>query len=151
MLFQVMTGSPSLANNATRGGDKNARYRQTQEEHDKLLDVRTLPSYQRILAMPPGPEKFIAIAALNAEADLREREYAKYWNDATPRRPISQSSSWIGNFDYDPYSQILQVQMGDKWYTFPAFTPEHVGNWLNSESLGRYFNKNLRGKWATAD
>lgn len=150
MLFKVLTG-PSLSKNVTRSGNRNAAYRQTQEEHDKLLDIRTLPSYQRILAMPPGPEKLLAIAALNAEADLRERECVRYWNDATPRVTLSQSSSWIGDFDYDPYSQILQVQMGNKQCTFPAFTPDHVAEWLNSDSLGKYFNKNLRGKWATAD
>lgn len=94
MLFNVLTGK-SLTSNAMKSGDRNATRRQTKEEHDALLDIRTLPEYKAILAMPPGPQKSLAIAALNAEAELREREYAKYWDDQYPRRNISQSSSWV--------------------------------------------------------
>lgn len=148
MRFDVMHGADSLAGNALLGGDRKAAYRQTQREHDDLLDIRTLPDYEKVLMMPPGPAKSIAIAMLNAEADIRESEYPKYWNDATPRRNITQSSSWMGGFDYDPYSQVLTVDMNGRGYTFPGFTPEHVAEWLNSDSLGKYFNRNLKGKWA---
>lgn len=139
MLFNVLTGK-GLVNNSMKSGDRKATERQSKEEHDRLLDVRTLPSYNRILTMPPGPQKSLAIAALNAEAEIREREYAKYWNDRYPRRNITQSSSWVGNVDYDPYSQVMTVQLGDKKYSYPNVTPEGVSRFLNSSSLGRFLN-----------
>lgn len=141
MLFNVLTGQ-GLTHNSMKSGDRKATERQTKVEHDKLLDVRTLPSYKRILVMPPGPQKSIAIAALNAEAKLREREYAKYWNDKLPRRNIAQSSSWVGNVDYDPYSQVMTVHMGDKSYAYPNMNPYAVSRFINSDSLGKYLNKN---------
>lgn len=147
MLFNVLTGQ-GLTNNSMKSGDRKATERQTKVEHDKLLDVRTLPSYQRILVMPPGPQKSIAIAALNAEAKLREREYAKYWNDKLPRRNIAQSSSWVGNVNYDPYSYVMTVQLGDKSYAYPNMNPDAVSKFVNSDSLGKYLNKvnNYTGK-----
>lgn len=139
MLFSVLT-SQGGTGNALKSGDRNATKRQTKEEHDKLLDIRTLPKYQEILAMPPGPQKSLAIAALNAEAELREREYVKYWNDQYPRRPISQSSSWVGDVNYDPYSQILSVNLGGKVYDYPNVTPEGAARFMNSNSLGKFLN-----------
>lgn len=147
MLFNVLTGQ-GLTHNSMKSGDRKATERQSKVEHDKLLDVRTLPSYQRILVMPPGPQKSIAIAALNAEAKLREREYAKYWNDKLPRRNIAQSSSWVGNVNYDPYSYVMTVQLGDKSYAYPNMNPDAVSKFVNSDSLGKYLNKvnNYTGK-----
>ena len=139
MLFNVLTGK-SLTSNAMKSGDRNATRRQTKEEHDALLDIRTLPEYKAILAMPPGPQKSLAIAALNAEAELREREYAKYWDDQYPRRNISQSSSWVGPVEYDPKTQIMTVQLGDKAYTYPNVTPDGVAKFINSGSLGKFLN-----------
>ena len=139
MLFNVLTGK-GLTHNSMKSGDRRATERQTKEEHDKLLDIRTLPSYEQVLAMPPGPQKSIAIAALNAEADIREREFAKYWNDQLPRRNIAQSSSWVGDVDYDPYSQVMTVNLGGKTYSYPNVTPEGVAKFLNSDSLGKFLN-----------
>lgn len=138
-LFNVLT-SKGGTGNALKSGDRRAVERQTKEEHDKLLDIRTLPEYQEILAMPPGPQKSLAIAALNAEAELREREYVKYWNDQYPRRPISQSSSWVGNVSYDPYSHVLTADLGGKTYSYPNVTPEGAARFMNSDSLGKFLN-----------
>ena len=139
MLFNVLTGK-SLTSNAMKSGDRNATRRQTKEEHDALLDIRTLPEYKAILAMPPGPQKSLAIAALNAEAELREREYAKYWDDQYPRRNISQSSSWVGPAMYEPQTQLLTIELGGKSYTYPNVSPEGVARFLNSQSLGKFLN-----------
>lgn len=139
MLFKVLTAG-HLSGNKMKFGDPKARERQTKEEHDNLLDITTLPQYQTILAMPDGPQKRLAIAALNAEAELRESEYPKYWNDSSPRRQVQHSSSWVGNVDYDPYSQVMTVELNGEPYTYPNFTPERVAEFLNSDSLGQYLN-----------
>lgn len=139
MLFNVLT-SQGGTGNALKSGDRLATERQTQSEHDKLLDISSLPEYQAVMSMPPGPQRDMAIKALNAEAQLMEKESPKYWNDEYPRRPISQSSSWVGNVDYDPSSQVMNIQLGNKTYSYPNVTPEGAARFLNSDSLGRFLN-----------
>lgn len=139
MLFNVLT-SQGGTGNALKSGDRLATERQSQSEHDKLLDISSLPEYQAVMSMPPGPQRDMAIKALNAEAQLMEREYPKYWNDEYPRRPISQSSSWVGNVQYDPSSQVMNIQLGNKTYSYPNVTPEGAARFLNSDSLGRFLN-----------
>lgn len=140
-IFNILT-SRGGTNNSLKSGDRKATERQTKVEHDNLLDVRNFPEFNAVNAIPPGPQRNIAIAALNAKAALREREYAKYWEDKYPRRPITQSSSWVGNADYDPYSQLLNLQLGNRTYSYPNVTPDGVSEFLNSGSLGRYLNNN---------
>lgn len=139
MLFNVLT-SQGGTGNALKSGDRLATERQTQSEHDKLLDISSLPEYQAVISMPPGPQRDMAIKALNAEAQLMEKEYPKYWNDEYPRRPISQSSSWVGNVQYDPSSQVMNIQLGNKTYSYPNVSPEGAARFLNSDSLGRFLN-----------
>ena len=143
MNFNVMNGNSSLAGNALLGGDRRAAERQTQQEHDALLDITTLPRYREVVMMPPGPQKSLAVAALQAEAEMREAEYPKYWNDQNPRRPLYQSSSWIGDVQEDPASNILSVRLGDKVYTYPA-PPEQAAEFVNAPSMGQYFNNILK-------
>lgn len=139
MLFNVLT-SQGGTGNALKSGDRLATERQTQSEHDKLLNISSLPEYQAVMSMPPGPQRDMAIKALNAEAQLMEKEYPKYWNDEYPRRPISQSSSWVGNVQYDPSSQVMNIQLGNKTYSYPNVSPEGAARFLNSDSLGRFLN-----------
>ena len=143
MLFNVLT-SKGGTGNALKSGDRLATERQTQAEHNKLLDISSLPEYQVVMSMPPGPQRVMAIRALNAKAQLREREYAKYWNDEFPRRSVSQSSSWVGNIDYDPYSKVMTVNLGDESRAYPNQSPKNVSDFLNSNSLGRYYNNILK-------
>lgn len=143
MLFNVLT-SKGGTGNALKSGDRLATQRQTQAEHNKLLDIRTMPEYTAVMSMPPGPQRAMAIRALNAKAQLREREYAKYWDDKYPRRSISQSSSWVGDVNYDPYSQVMNVEVGNMTYSYPSQSPNDVANFLNSNSLGRYYNNILK-------
>lgn len=143
MIFNVLTGK-ALSNNSMKSGERTAAERQSSDEHDRLLDIRTLPGYEQVISMPNGPQKMMAIAALNAEAKLREREYAKYWNDQIPRRSISQSSSWVGDVDYDPYSQLMTVSVDGKTYSYPNKSPDEVADLLNSSSLGKYLNERSR-------
>ena len=143
MLFNVLT-SKGGTGNALKSGDRLATQRQTQAEHNKLLDISSLPEYQVVMAMPPGPQRVMAIRALNAKAQLMEKESPKYWNDEYPRRPITQSSSFIGDVNYDPYSQVMNVEVGNRTYSYPSQSPNDVANFLNSNSLGRYYNNILK-------
>lgn len=143
MLFNVLT-SKGGTGNALKSGDRRATERQTLQEHDKLLDIRTLPEYNIVMAMPPGPQKSMAIRALMAKAQLMEKEYPKYWDDKYPRRTISQSSSWVGDVNYDPYSQVMNVNLGNKSYAYPNQSPEDVSDLLNAHSIGKYWHDNLK-------
>lgn len=139
-IFNVLTSK----GNVLKSGDRRAAERQTKVEHDKLLDIRTFPEYKTIMSMPPGPQRTMAIAALNAKAQLMEKEYPKYWNDKYPRRPIGQSSSWVGDVDYDPYSQVMSVNIGGKNYAYPGQSANDVASFINSNSLGKYYNDHLK-------
>lgn len=143
MLFNVLT-SKGGTGNALKSGDRLATQRQTQAEHNKLLDIRSLPEYTAVMAMPPGPQRVMAIRALNAKAQLMEKEFPKYWNDEYPRRPITQSSSFIGDVNYDPYSQVMNLEVGNRTYSYPSQSPKNVSDFLNSTSLGRYYNNILK-------
>lgn len=143
MLFNVLT-SKGGTGNALKSGDRLATQRQTQAEHNKLLDISSLPEYQVVMSIPPGPQRVMAIRALNAKAQLMEKESPKYWNDEYPRRPITQSSSFIGDVNYDPYSQVMNVEVGNRTYSYPSQSPNDVANFLNSNSLGRYYNNILK-------
>jgi hypothetical protein len=143
MLFKVLTFKGG-SGNALKSGDRQATLRQSNSEHNALLDVTTLPEYKAVMAMPPGPQRNIAIAALNAKAQLREREYAKYWDDELPRRPITQSSSFIGDIQYDPYSELMTVNVGNKSYAYSGQSPDDVANFINSSSLEKYYNDTLK-------
>lgn len=143
MLFNVLT-SKGGTGNALKSGDRLATQRQTQAEHNKLLDIRSLPEYTAVMSMPPGPQRQMAIRALNAKAQLMEKEYPKYWNDEYPRRAITQSSSFIGDVNYDPYSQVMNLEVGNRTYSYPSQSPNDVANFLNSNSLGSYYNNILK-------
>lgn len=141
MIFDILTGA-GLSNNALKSGDRQATFRQTPYEHEQLLDETNLPGYREAM-MLPGPQRLMAIQQLRAQAALREAESPKYWDDDYPRRDISQSSSWVGDIDYDPYSNIMQVQLGNKVYTYSK-TPDQVAEIINSPSIGGYFNNVLK-------
>ena len=142
MHFDVMSGIPSLAGNALKGGDRTAAERQTQFEHDSILDEKNMPEYPAVLMMPAGPQRDLALNALKAEAMRREADLPKYWNDQYPRRPITQSSSWISGIEYDPVTNYAQMQTRDgKTYGYGGIDPTQMANIINSQSIGDEFNK----------
>lgn len=134
--FDVMTGR-GLGNNVLMSGDRKATERQTPLQHEELLDITTLPDYPTFLAMPPGPQKSLMYNTLIAQAELREREDPRYWNDSIPRRNITQSSSFIGPIDYDQNSNLATVQLGDRMYVYPLDN-QQISEWLNSP-MERYY------------
>lgn len=144
IIFSVLQGD-GLSGNAMKGGQRIAVERQTALEHKDLLDPSKgslMNAYAAAMSMPPGPMKAAAIENLKVQAELREREYPKYWDDSTPRRPVSQSSSWVGNVRYDPDADIAYIQLGKggKWFAYPDVTPEGLARFLNSPSLGKFLN-----------
>ena len=143
MLLNVIT-SKGGTGNALKSGDRLATQRQTQAEHNKLLDISSLPEYTAVMAMPPGPQRVMAIRALNAKAQLMEKEFPKYWNDEYPRRAITQSSSWVGDIDYDPYSKVMTVNLGNESRSYPSQSPNDVAKFVNAPSIGKYWNDNLK-------
>lgn len=142
MHFDVLSGIPSLAGNALRSGDRTAAERQSPFEHENLLDEKQLPEYPAVLMMPPGPQRDLALNALKAEAMRREADLPKYWNDQYPRRPITQSSSWISGIEYDPVTNYAQMHTKDgKTYGYGGIDPTQMANIINSQSIGDEFNK----------
>lgn len=138
MLFDIITGN-GLGSNVLKSGDRQATFRQTPQEHEELLDERTIPGYQEAMTLQ-GPARLFAIQQLRAQAALREAASPKYWSDEYPRRPIDQSSSWVGDINYDPYSNVAQVQLGNKVYSY-SMSPNRIAEILNSPSIGQEFNK----------
>ncbi len=84
--------------------------------------------------------------SLVAQAELREAEYPKYWDDSVPRRDISQSSSFIGPIDYDPYSNMAMVQLGNKVYPYTGIDPVRMSEWLNYPSMEDYYTNFVKAK-----
>lgn len=141
--FDVMTGA-GLGNNALIGGVREAVERQTPYEHEALLDVTTLPDYQRIMTTNPSALAMF-MPSLIAQAELREAEYPKYWDDSVPRRDVTQSSSFVGPMDYDPYSNMAMVQLNNRVYPYVGMDPVRMAEWLNYPSIGQYYNRFVKG------
>lgn len=141
--FDVMTGA-GLGNNALIGGVREAVERQTPYEHEALLDVTTLPDYQRIMTTNPSALAMF-MPSLIAQAELREAEFPKYWDDSVPRRDVTQSSSFVGPMDYDPYSNMAMVQLNNRVYPYVGMDPVRMAEWLNYPSIGQYYNRFVKG------
>jgi hypothetical protein len=124
-----------LGNNVLKSGNREALERQSQADHDALLDISTLPAYGEYLAAPANL-KPILLAALEAQARAREADYVKWWEDQEPRVPVSQSSSWVGGANYDPYSQNLTLKEGNRYKSYAGISPERFAQILNSNSIG---------------
>lgn len=139
MHFDVMSGIPSLAANALKGGDRSAVQRQSESEHRELLDPSSLPGYAEAMMMPPGPQKNLALSILQREAQAREASVPRWWEDEMPRRPISQSSSWISGIDYDPYSGYLRadIRNGRGSISLGGVDPRTAAEIVDSNSIGR--------------
>lgn len=136
MHFDIIMGK-GLGNNALKSGLEEARYRQTPQEHEQLLDISNLPDYPEYLAMPPGPGKTLMLAKLQAEAQFREHEAPKYWDEQTPRRQVTQSDAWVRGIDYDPYSNFMQYHTERHSYARPGMSPSDVGDTVSAPDIGK--------------
>ena len=148
MQFTVLTGEKWLTENALKCGDRNATRMQSKEEHARLIDPKLRPEYRLIEKMPPGPQKEAALNALDAKCKMREAGEVKYWtNDKRPRRPIAQSSSWVGDINFDPKRNMITIALDDKGTSKTIYGNEReAADLVNAESIGKYVNRNIMGK-----
>lgn len=142
MLFEVLTGG----SNNGGSGPRDAAFMQTQYEHDAMMEPVYWPDllaqYRQALTLPPGPVRSAALEYLKSEAESREARAPKYWYTGNTERPKhGQTSSWVGNIDYDPRARTANIKMGDKIYTYVGVTPERMGELLTSPSIGRMLNE----------
>lgn len=143
MIFNVLQAM-GLGNNAVKTGDRQAVVRQTELEHQDLLDYKTLPDWNYVSMMPPGPQKEAAIQALKVKAANREAMDPRWWEDQTPRRPVTQSSSFIQGVQYDPSSKVMNVLMNGKMHSAAGVEPREVTELVDAASMGQTWNQKYR-------
>ncbi len=142
--FPVRTGA-AYTRNALFSGVSDTRLGQSPMEHRKLLDIRTLPEYRTVLSLPPQARQ-AALVRLRTLAELREKQYPKYWKDSRPRadrrgiRPLS-SSSFLGDIDYG--AGVARVRVGHGLHSYPM-SQMRLKQFLESPSLGRFYNRYMR-------
>ena len=113
---------------------KDAAYRQSPEEHDALIHKYEKPGQtpmERLLAVQRGLDE--------------EKINPKYWDDDHPRLDLGGSSSWIDDIEYLPDLGIAVMHTDGRQYYYPM-TPDDVGDWVTSDSLGSYYNANVKLK-----
>lgn len=144
MHFDVIQGK-GLGNNALKSGDRDAVNRQTEIEHAEALDVRNQPGYYTVAAMPEGPEKQYLMSILEQQAMEHEASIPQYWDDEIPRKPVSQSSSWINGINYDPNTKMMMILTGrGRSYPVAAQEPYQVAEFVDSPSMEKFFDSHYR-------
>lgn len=140
MQFNISKGC-GLGSNILKSGEHRARYRQTDEEHRVALDPKNTEEW-RMAQLAPNPLVKAQLEAMAVNrAKMREQELPEYWDDELPRRQVSQSSSWVGDVQYDPYTQNMTVILGKKSKSYPGVTPTRVAEILASSSIGKEIHK----------
>lgn len=142
MLFEVLSGG----HNNGGSGVKDAAYMQSEALHERLLEPEYWPELREQYALaeklPDGAVKSSTLEYLKSMAEANEARYPKYWYDGNTERPKhGQTSSWVGNIDYDPRSGTANIQMGDKIYTYMGVTPGRMAELLTAPSIGRMLNE----------
>jgi len=129
MKFSVGFGTRNALLN---GSNKEAAYRQDPVEHEIAIHKYERPGQtpaERLFAIEKGQEE--------------ERELPKYWDDEYPRRDINESSSWIDEIEYLPSMGLAIMKTNGHEYYYPM-TSKEVGDWVTSDSLGGYYNRNVK-------
>lgn len=130
---------------------KNAAYMQTEKEHQDAIDKFTKERERQFVRIGMTPAQ-VALGKQRARAWAENfdepTKIEKYWKrEQEPRRPISLSSSWVGGVHIVPSLGLARLNLNGRNYSY-ALTPEFVGKMLTSNSIGQYYNKNLRGDTA---
>ena len=131
MRFSLGQGTRNVLLNRENG---EAAYRQDPAEHEALIHKYETPGmtpYARLLAAIKGLEE--------------EKQNPRYWNDEVPRLDLGGSSSWIDQIEYVPSLGMAIMKTNGREYYYPMTSTE-VGDWMNSDSLGSYYNKFIKLK-----
>lgn len=133
MLFEILTGQGNV-----RAGNRKAVVRQTQQEHNNYLDPKfVFPEDYARIQMLEEPMRSIMMRRLeDAAKEYEEKDIVEYWDDNSPRRSVTNSSSWVGNINYDPETRQAGVTIGDKIYTYVNVSPDEMAKLLNEPSIG---------------
>lgn len=126
MKFPIGFGTKNILLNR---GNAEAAYRQDPAEHDALIHKYDNPS------LSPNEQLMATMKGLD-----EEKLNPKYWDDNEPRLDLGGSSSWIDGIEYLPELGIAVMKTDGREYYYPM-TPDEVGDWLTSDSLGSYYNK----------
>jgi len=131
MKFDLGYGTRNVLLNRTNG---DAAYRQSPIEHEAALHKYETPN------QTPAERLFAA-----ERGEIEEKELPKYWLEDVPRRDLGGSSSWIDNIEYLPDLGLAIMHTNGHEYYYPM-TADEVGDWMNSDSLGSYYNANVKLK-----
>lgn len=132
MKFDVGFGTRNALLNRS---ESDAAYRQDPVEHERVIHQFEQPGQtpvEQMLATEKGIEA--------------EKALPQYWDDNTPRRDLGGSSSWIDGIEYIPSLGIaIMHTISGKEYYYPM-TSDELGDWMNSDSLGSYYNRFVKLK-----
>lgn len=125
MRFPIGFGTKNILLNRENA---EAAYRQDPMEHEAELhkyDSPSLSPYEQLMA--------------TVKAADEEKLNPKYWDENEPRLDLGGSSSWIDGIEYMPELGIAIMKTNGREYYYPM-TPDEVGDWVTSDSLGSYYN-----------
>ncbi|MBO7513752.1 MAG: hypothetical protein J6T54_12455 [Fibrobacter sp.] len=147
----VQEVAPELTHNALfkgSGGEyRDAAYMQTPREHEEAIEKFTKERERQFIRAGMSPAQ-VALGKRRAKAWAENYDeptkVEKYWNgDQEPRRPIQTSSSWIGEVRIVPSLGLARLNLNGRNYSY-SLTPDMVGDMVTSESLGQFYNGNIK-------
>lgn len=92
------------------------------------------------LAANPAKQAQAAMEAMQPQEFRPAKASVPFTN--TPARA---SSTFVRNIRYLPQSQVSLVRLGNNPYWY-RMTPRMLAQWLNSRSLGQYYNNYIKLK-----
>lgn len=131
MQFNIINGNESLSNNALLGGNRLAANHQSPAHHEAALN-----KYMGTAKFDRTPMGLLKRQIAIMKGKAYEKSLPQYWDDKYPRRPITQSSSWIQGLNYNPKSKVGTIKIGNKYY------PKHMTDYdsaqfVNAPSIGK--------------
>lgn len=129
------------------GQYKDSAYMQTPTEHEEAIRKFTKERERQFIRAGMSPAQ-VANGKRKAKAWAENYDeptkVEKYWKgDQEPRRPIQVSSSWIGEVRIVPSLGLARLNLNGRNYSY-SLTPEMVGDMITSESLGQFYNGNIK-------
>jgi hypothetical protein len=131
MQFDIINGSTSYSDNALKSGNRLAANHQSPAHHAAALNKYI------------GTAKFdrTPMGLLKRQIDVMkgkayEKSLPQYWDDKYPRRPITQSSSWIQSLNYNPTSKVGTIRYGNKDHS-KYMTDYDSAQFVNAPSIGK--------------